>query len=141
MRDLHTIASTSNCEMWHTITCIETHTSVKVDLIQFIRPVSLHRFTECERVFVNIVFERLAQKEQLQACYASTDRLAKRQRQVLNLLLGGKSLKEIAAILGISHHTVNDYSKSLYRHFAVHSRAELAAHFRNDTELQASVEY
>lgn len=53
--------------------------------------------------------------------------LPPRARQVLALLHSGDSEKMIAVRLGISTHTVHDYVKLLYRHFGVHSRAELLA--------------
>ncbi|WP_343073238.1 helix-turn-helix transcriptional regulator [Pyxidicoccus fallax] len=52
-------------------------------------------------------------------------RLAPRERQTLELLLRGLADKEIADQLGISRFTVNQYTKSLYRRFGVHSRAAL----------------
>ncbi|MFO1062918.1 MAG: LuxR C-terminal-related transcriptional regulator [Pirellulales bacterium] len=60
------------------------------------------------------------------------DSLPKRQREVLALLLRGLSLKEIAKRLGISPHTVNDYTKALYRRFQVSGRSELLALFIAD---------
>ena len=45
--------------------------------------------------------------------------------QTLNLLLAGYGMKQVAAGLGISVHTVNDYVKALHRHFGVATRAEL----------------
>lgn len=54
-------------------------------------------------------------------------RLAPRERQTLELLLGGLTDKDIAEQLGISRFTVNQYTKSLYRRFGVHSRAALIA--------------
>jgi DNA-binding CsgD family transcriptional regulator len=56
--------------------------------------------------------------------------LAPRQRQVLELLVEGLADKEIAERLGISRHTVNQYTKQLYRRFGVTSRALLAARLR-----------
>lgn len=53
--------------------------------------------------------------------------LAPRQRQVLELLLEGLADKEIAERLGISRHTVNQYTKQIYRRFGVTSRAVLTA--------------
>lgn len=53
--------------------------------------------------------------------------LTPRIAQTLELLLDGGSEKEMAAQLGVSHHTVHVYVKSLYRHFGVSSRAELMA--------------
>jgi FixJ family two-component response regulator len=55
--------------------------------------------------------------------------LSPRQRQVLSFLLAGDSLKEVAQKLELSAHTVGDYVKQIYKHFAVSSRAELAALF------------
>jgi DNA-binding CsgD family transcriptional regulator len=57
------------------------------------------------------------------------NKLAPRERQVLVLLLEGKSKAEIAAELGLSGFTIGDYFKSLYRHFDTSSRAELQARF------------
>lgn len=53
--------------------------------------------------------------------------LAPRERATLTLLLEGCSDKEIAARLGISPFTVNQYNKSIYRRFGVQSRAALMA--------------
>ena len=53
--------------------------------------------------------------------------LAPRQRQTLELLLDGKSEKEIAHHLSISRHTVHVYVKMLYKRFGVSSRGELLA--------------
>ena len=39
-------------------------------------------------------------------------------------------MKQIAGRLGISTHTVNDYTKLLYRRLGVSGRAELQARFR-----------
>lgn len=39
--------------------------------------------------------------------------LTRRQRQVLELIAEGMTTKEIAARLGISEHTANDYRKAL----------------------------
>ena len=48
--------------------------------------------------------------------------LTAREREVLELIGGGYSNKDIAAILVISQHTVNDYTKKIYRKLGVHSR-------------------
>ena len=51
--------------------------------------------------------------------------LPPRVRQTLDEIVAGKSLKQIAASLRISRHTVNDYTKVLHKTFGVSSRAEL----------------
>jgi DNA-binding NarL/FixJ family response regulator len=55
--------------------------------------------------------------------------LSPRQREVLAHLLRGDSVKQIAATLHLSQHTVNEYIKDLHRHFNVSSRGELLALF------------
>lgn len=48
-------------------------------------------------------------------------------RRVLACLLEGDGDKQVAARLGLSAYSVNQYTKILYRHFGVRSRAELLA--------------
>lgn len=48
--------------------------------------------------------------------------LTKREREVLELIGGGYSNRDIAQMLYISEHTVNDYTKKIYRKLEVHSR-------------------
>lgn len=52
--------------------------------------------------------------------------LTRRQREVLGLLLLGRSMTQIARGLGISEHTANDHRKAIYRRIGVSSRSELA---------------
>jgi DNA-binding CsgD family transcriptional regulator len=54
-------------------------------------------------------------------------RLPPRQFETLMHLRGGLSDKEIAARLAVSPHTVNHYTKAIYRLFGVQSRAALIA--------------
>jgi len=58
---------------------------------------------------------------------ARRPQLSPRERQTLELVLIGLSDKEIADRLGISRHTVNQYTKVIYRHYAVTSRSLLLA--------------
>jgi DNA-binding CsgD family transcriptional regulator len=53
------------------------------------------------------------------------DQLTKAQCRIVELLADGLAEKRIAAILGISRHTVHNHVSAIYRAFAVHSRAEL----------------
>ena len=53
--------------------------------------------------------------------------LSPRLRDTLAALSEGLSEKQVAARLGISAHTVHEYTKALYRQFGVSSRAELLA--------------
>lgn len=58
--------------------------------------------------------------------------LTQRQRQVLGLLLLGRSMTQIARELEISEHTVNDHRKAIYNRVGVASRSELAALLQAD---------
>ena len=55
----------------------------------------------------------------------SAVRLAPRPRQALLLVLRGLGDKEIARVMGISKHTVNQYLKVIFTTLGVSSRAEL----------------
>ncbi len=52
-----------------------------------------------------------------------------RHRTVLNCLCEGWSRKKIAEHLGLSTNTIHGYSKAVFKHFGVHSQAELLARF------------
>lgn len=53
--------------------------------------------------------------------------LSKRELEVVDLIAMGYSNAEIANVLFISVHTVNDHTKKIYRKLNVHSRLEVAA--------------
>ena len=55
----------------------------------------------------------------------SAGKLTSRQKGVLELLLNGRSNKEIARDLDISPNTVKIHVSALLRHFVVHTRADL----------------
>ena len=57
--------------------------------------------------------------------------LTPRQRAVLEALAEGLSVKQVAARLGLSTHTVNDHVKNLHRLFGVRNRAQLLRRIRD----------
>jgi len=57
--------------------------------------------------------------------------VTQREKEILHFLVKGFSYKEIAANCIISTQTLNTHVKKLYQKLNVHSRAELAAKFRN----------
>jgi len=61
---------------------------------------------------------------------ATVPRLSPRTRVVLNMLLDGRSRKDIAAHLALSEGTVASYQKTIYRHFQVNSHAALMRRFQ-----------
>ncbi len=52
--------------------------------------------------------------------------LSAREQEVAHLVAAGYSRKECARLCGISHHTVSDYVKSIYRKLGVNDRVKLA---------------
>ncbi|GAB4170011.1 MAG: hypothetical protein Fur0032_08770 [Terrimicrobiaceae bacterium] len=105
-------------------------TSVSVAAIY--RRMDEPRFTARESKIAHIVLTEVSwlhdhpdearQRERLAA-------LSPRERTVLNLLALGYPRKQVADNLGLSLHTINDYTKHLYRTFGVHSQQELMARF------------
>ena len=63
--------------------------------------------------------------------------LSKRELEVVDLIARGYSNAEIASVLVISVHTVNDHTKKIYRKLDVHSRLEVAALANRQKEPQA----
>jgi len=63
-----------------------------------------------------------AQEVPLATLPAPLDQLTARELEVLRLIGGGYSNRDIAELLVISQHTVNDYTKKIYRKLDVHSR-------------------
>lgn len=66
--------------------------------------------------------------------------LSRRERHTLALLLEGLADKEIASRLGISAHTVNQYTKSIYARLGVHSRAGVCSLFLEQVRRSLIVE-
>jgi len=61
--------------------------------------------------------------------------LSKRELEVVDLIARGYSNAEIASVLVISVHTVNDHTKKIYRKLNVHSRLEVAALANRQTDF------
>lgn len=55
--------------------------------------------------------------------------LTARELQVLELIKGGSSYKEIAQVLNVSYHTVNHHIKNLYLKLGVNSKTELLSKY------------
>ena len=76
-------------------------------------------------------FDYIAKAEgeyrRLLVIYPELGSLSKRELEVADLIARGYRNAEIADILVISAHTVNDHTKKIYRKLNVHSRLEVAA--------------
>lgn len=55
--------------------------------------------------------------------------LTKREKEILQLLIDGKSYKHIADICSISLQTLFTHTRNIYNKLNIHSRAEIAARF------------
>ncbi|MEQ9362605.1 MAG: response regulator transcription factor, partial [Leptospirales bacterium] len=55
----------------------------------------------------------------------TTPDLTERERQVLELMVRGKTVRAVAEFLGLSPHTIHDYAKQIYKKLEVHNRSEL----------------
>jgi DNA-binding CsgD family transcriptional regulator len=73
-----------------------------------------------------------ARPAQVAAMLVDAYALTARQREVLGLLLLGRSMAQIARALGISEHTAHDHRKAIYAAVGVSSRSELAARLQGD---------
>lgn len=103
-------------------------------VIAFYRPVSAPLFTPCEARIAHIVLSEVSWLHHEGMPHHPSSAipvLPPRCRLILHQLLVGRTRTEIAADLGISPHTVNDYLKQIYAHFGVHSQAQLIARFRS----------
>ena len=100
----------------------------------FYRPVSAPSFTAREARIAHIVLTgvpwlHVASKPPEPA--HEIPKLPPRCRLILSQIVAGRARKEIAADLGLSLHTVNDYIKQIFKHFDVHSQTQLVAKLRN----------
>ena len=67
--------------------------------------------------YVNLMRERRVQD--------SYDLLTEREREVLQLLAGGKSNKEVASVLNISPYTIETHRNNLMQKLNLHNTAEI----------------
>jgi DNA-binding CsgD family transcriptional regulator len=65
-------------------------------------------------------------------CVVVVDSLTPAQRRVFTYLVDGIVEKRIAALLGLSRHTVHNHVRAIYRAFEVQSRPELLARLVRD---------
>jgi DNA-binding CsgD family transcriptional regulator len=100
------------------------------DGIAFMRGEGEQQFGEHEVALASLVHQettRLTGGPLAQFEEPRPTQLTPRVRQVLACLLEGDTDKQVAARLDLSPHTVNQYTKQIFRHFGVTSRTELLA--------------
>lgn len=75
----------------------------------------------------SVALERLARRAAIAIASCGSSWISPREKQVLELLILGHSVREIAAMLDRSTHTIHDHVKALHRKLAASSRGELIA--------------
>jgi len=116
----------------HFLLTVYPITSNVMSLIGFHRVHGKPDFSDRDKAIVHLIFkhvEWLHRHGTNESAGKRSSQLAPRQRQVLVYLLGGASKSDIAEKLSLSFHTVNDYTKAIYKHFDVNSKGELQAQF------------
>jgi DNA-binding NarL/FixJ family response regulator len=93
-----------------------------VELIRAIRTVAMNQTYLSPRI-TNVVIEGYVCHSATPASSMST--LTIREREVLQLIAEGKTVKEIAAALYVSHKTVEKHREQIMRKLNIHSVAEL----------------
>jgi DNA-binding CsgD family transcriptional regulator len=107
---------------------------VGTSVVGFYRPVAAPLFDEREARIAHIVLSEVGWLHEAGMPHSAAKdvpKLPPRCRLILNQLVHGRPRKDIAADLGISPHTVNDYIKQIFRHFGVRSHLELIARLRH----------
>ena len=87
-------------------------------------------FDGAEMELLKVVIPELAKRASIAFSAAGMghgERLTARELEVLAMLAQGKTVKQIAEIIGRSPHTVHDHVKSLHRKLNASSRGELVA--------------
>lgn len=96
------------------------------------RVLSLHAARTTDEDSAVSVIVDAARPAQISALLVDAYGLTARQREVLGLLLLGRSMTQIARQLDISEHTANDHRKAIYTRVGVGSRGELAARLQTE---------
>lgn len=98
--------------------------------MMFMRSLGEPKFSGRDKEFLATLHQELAPLVGRQLALANEPSalyLSPRLRQVLKCLLEGDSEKQVACRLGLTRDTTHQYVKAIYRHFGVHTRAELMA--------------
>jgi len=103
-----------------------------ISCIGFYRSVGEPMFTERDCRIAHIALNEVPLLHEAGMPHAATKTLPQlppRCRLMINQLVQGLSRKDIADHLGLSINTVHSYTKIIFKHFSVHSQAELIARF------------
>lgn len=67
--------------------------------------------------------------------------LTDREKDILKLIINGKSNPEIAKALNISIHTVKAHTESIYRKFGVHNKVQAAVYAMLHLKIDFSLNF
>jgi len=73
------------------------------------------------------VLEQFAGAKKMQASDAGGYRLSAREQEVLQLMVDGRTKKEMAGVLHLSIHTIDQHVRNVYSKLEVHSRGRAVA--------------
>lgn len=89
-------------------------------------------FTLLSPVFSQQMFPQQGDEEKASRLQLMQERgLTDREQQITQMLLSGKLLKECAATLGVSEHTVKFHARNIYRKLGINGRNELLSAFKD----------
>ncbi len=93
------------------------------------------------------LFSQIAKKrtdagtETMRVRVLEDERITSRELQVIECIGEGLSNKEIARRLNIATHTVKSHVRNVMEKLALHTRLQIAAHFRRDRAVPQRMEY
>jgi two-component system response regulator DctR len=101
-------------------------TAVQRGAVTFLaKPISPLKFEQSVRKLMSLVEEAAAVRREAMRCRAAARRLSPREEEVMKLLLGGASPKEVASLLGISLRTAHIHRSRVLDKFEVSSEVQL----------------
>ncbi|RYD30585.1 MAG: LuxR family transcriptional regulator [Verrucomicrobiaceae bacterium] len=101
-------------------------------IVGFYRRLGAPAFSPREARMMHIMLTEMPWLHEVDMPHAAArnvPRLSPRQRIIINQLVSGYSRKSIASELGVTENTIHGHARDIYRHFDVHSQAELVARF------------
>lgn len=101
--------------------------AMKAGAVDFIeKPVNDQEFLDRIQKCVAIDLHKRRESAEHNEVLARLHSLTPREREVLRLVVGGKSTKEVARLLGLSPKTIDIHRGNIMHKLAVHSAVELA---------------
>ncbi len=117
------------------------------ELVDTIRSVCVAGKTVLPARLTGPLFSQIAKKrteagtETMRIRVLEDERITSRELQVIECIGEGLSNKEIARRLNIATHTVKSHVRNVMEKLALHTRLQIAAHFRRERPVAQRMEY